>query len=176
MKQNLHKNPFQNKFAARVHTPATFLQTSAVCALIRRFHNGIREKTPFSCLARLVHWLLWLLFCCCNNDPHKNKTPTSQMSNYGSEISNIYRKPMLGTQRDVNTNKTFFDKNGLLVLVYNRTKTKSKDQISKKTLKNTTPLRVWGKIQSESLEKFQIKLGLVPTRITVNSFISTPIS
>ena len=92
-------------------------------------------QVPFSCLARLAHCLLWLLSCCCSTDPHKYRTPKSQMSNYGSEVSSIYRKPMLGTQRDVTADKTSFDNNGLLVLVYNRTKTKSKDQVSKKTLR-----------------------------------------
>ena len=42
---------------------------------------------------------------------------------------------MLGTQRDVTADTTSFDHNGLLVLVYSRTKTKSKDQDSKKTLR-----------------------------------------
>ena len=91
--------------------------------------------SALSCLARLAHCLLWLLSCCCSTDPHKYRTPKSQMSNYGSEVSSIYRKPMLGTQRDVTADKTSFDNNGLLVLVYNRTKTKSKDQVSKKTLR-----------------------------------------
>ena len=55
------------------------------------------------------------------------------MSNYGNEVSSsIYRKPMLGTQRDVTADKTSFDHNGLLVLVYSRAKTKSKDQDSQK--------------------------------------------
>ena len=146
LKQNLDKKPFHNKLAARVHAPTTPLQTLGVSALIRRFHNGVCERraypmrggglqAPFSCLARLAHCLLWLLSCCCSTDPHKYRTPKSQMSNYGSEVSSIYRKPMLGTQRDVTADKTSFDNNGLLVLVYNRTKTKSKDQVSKKTLR-----------------------------------------
>ena len=41
---------------------------------------------------------------------------------------------MLGTQQDVTAGKTSFDNNGLPVPVYNRTKTKSKDQVSKETL------------------------------------------
>ena len=143
LKQNLDKKTFHNKLAARVHAPTTPLQTLGVSALIRRFRNGVCERraypmrggglqAPFSCLARLAHCLLWLLSCCCSTDPHKYRTPKSQMSNSGSEVSSIYRKPMLGTQRDVTADKTFFDNNGLLVLVYNRTKTKSKDQVSQK--------------------------------------------
>ena len=86
-------------------------------------------------------WHVLLIACCdcclvvaalilTNTEPQK-----SQMSNYGSEISSTYRKPMLGTQRDVTADRTSFDNNGLLVLVYNRTKTKSKDQVSKRTLR-----------------------------------------
>ena len=146
LKQNLDKKPFHKKLAARVHAPTTPLQTLGVSALIRRFHNGVCERrahpmrgwglqAPFSCLARLAPYLLWLLSCCCSADPHKYRTPKSQMSNYGSEVSSIYRKPMLGTQRDVTADKTSFDNNSLFVLVYNRKKTKSKDQVSKKTLR-----------------------------------------
>ena len=86
-------------------------------------------------------WHVLLIACCgcclvvAALIPHKYRTPKSQMSNYGREVSSIYRKLMLGTQRDVTADKTSFDNNGLLVLVYNRTKTKSKDQVSKKTLR-----------------------------------------
>ena len=146
LKQNLDKKPFHNKLAARVHAPTTPLQTLGVSALIRRFHNGVCERraylmrggglqAPFSCLARLAHCLLWLLSCCCSTDPHMYRSPESQMFNYRSKVSSIYRKPMLGTQRDVIADKTSFDNNGLLVLVYNRTKTQARDQVSKKTLK-----------------------------------------
>ena len=52
------------------------------------------------------------------------------MSNYGREISSIYLKTMLGTQRNVIAD-TSLDNNGVPVLAYNRTKTKSNDQVPK---------------------------------------------
>ena len=99
-------------------------------------------------------WHVLLIVCCdcclvAAARPHKYRAPESQMSNYGSEIFSIYRKPMLGTQRDVTADKTSLDNHGLPVDVYNRRKTKSKDQVFQKNIKGTTPLRVWGKIQSE---------------------------
>ena len=159
----LTKKPFHNKLAARVHAPTTPLQTLGVSALIRRFHNGVCERraypmrggglqAPFSCLARLAHCLFWLLSCCCSTVPHRYTTPKSQMSNYGSEVSSIYRKPMLGTQRDVTADKTSFDNNGLLVLVYIRTKTKSKDQVSKKTLRAQHLCGSGGKSRAKKIE------------------------
>ena len=101
------------------------------------------------------------------------------MSSYGSEVSSIYRKPTLGTQRDVTADKTSFDNNGLLVLVYNRTKTKSKDQVSKKNIKGTTPLRVWGKIQNEVfwIDQPTACTSLIPDTLQVWSLESgTPAS
>ena len=76
---------------------------------------------------------------------------------------------MLGTQRDVTADKTSFDNNGLPVLVYNRMKTKSKDQVSPKNTKGTTPLRAWGKIQSDKW-RFSTKKR-PPVEVSPKSFL-----
>ena len=60
-------------------------------------------------------------------EPQNPTCPTTE----GKSLA-VNRKPMLGTQRNVIADTTSFDRNGVPVLVYNRTKTKSNNQVSKK--------------------------------------------